>query len=232
MRVDPTIVVIAKEPRPGHVKTRLTPPCTPEEAAGLAEAALADTLRVVAGTPAGQRILALDGRPGDWLPPGFDVVPQAGGGLDERIAAVLAAIDGPMVLVGMDTPQLTSALLACDFADKPAWIGLAEDGGFWALGLARPDPGLVRGVPMSTSYTGAAQRRRLAEAGLEIGELPELRDVDEWDDALAVARCAPGTRFAQQVRRLRDKAAVPAGTASQPARVGETELGRLARRWS
>jgi uncharacterized protein len=207
MPADRTIVVIAKEPRPGRVKTRLTPPCSPEEAAGLAEAALADTLHVVAETPAVRRILALDGRPGDWLPAGFEVVPQAGGGLDERIAAALAPIEGPMVLVGMDTPQLTSALLACDFADKPAWIGLAEDGGFWALGLACPDPELVRGVPMSMPYTGAVQRQRLADAGLEIGELPVLRDVDEWDDALAVARIAPETRFAQLVRRKEGKAA-------------------------
>jgi uncharacterized protein len=207
MPADRTIVVIAKEPRPGRVKTRLTPPCTPEEAAGLAEAALADTLAVVAETPAVRRILALDGRPGDWLPAGFDVVPQANGGLDERIAAALAPIEGPMVLVGMDTPQLTTALLACDFGAKQAWIGLAEDGGFWALGLERPDPELVRGVPMSTPYTGAVQRRRLTDAGLRVGELPQLRDVDEWDDALAVARIAPTTRFARQVRRLQKKAA-------------------------
>lgn len=207
MPADRTIVVIAKEPRPGRVKTRLTPPCSPDEAAGLAEAALADTLHVVAETPAVRRVLALDGRPGEWLPAGFDVVPQAGGGLDERIAAALAPIEGPMVLVGMDTPQLTSALLDCDFADKPAWIGLAEDGGFWALGLARPDPELVRGVPMSMPYTGAFQRQRLADAGLEIGELPVLRDVDEWDDALAVARIAPATRFARLVRRKEGKAA-------------------------
>jgi glycosyltransferase A (GT-A) superfamily protein (DUF2064 family) len=207
MPADRTIVVIAKEPRPGRVKTRLTPPCSPEEAADLAEAALADTLHVVAETPAARRILALDGRPGDWLPAGFDVVPQAEGGLDQRIAAAIAPIEGPVVLVGMDTPQLTSALLACDFADKPAWIGLAEDGGFWALGLEHPDPELVRGVPMSMPYTGAVQRRRLADAGLEIGELPVLRDVDEWDDALAVARIAPTTRFAQLVRRREGKAA-------------------------
>lgn len=200
---DRTLVVIAKEPRPGFAKTRLTPPCTPEEAAGLARAALADTLGVVAGTPARRRLLVLEGRPGPWLPAGFDVVPQATGGLDVRIAAALAEVDGPMVLVGMDTPQLTPALLACDFGIKPAWLGPAEDGGFWALGLAEPDPALVRGVPMSTPYTGAVQRQRLLDAGLDVGYLPPLRDVDEWDDALAVAEAAPGTRFARLVRQLR-----------------------------
>ncbi len=63
-----TLLVIAKEPRPGRVKTRLTPPFTPGEAAALAEAALVDTLRAVAATPARRRVLVLDGEPGPWLP--------------------------------------------------------------------------------------------------------------------------------------------------------------------
>ena len=58
-----TLLVIAKEPRPGRVKTRLTPPFTPEEAAALAEASLADTLRRRgARRPARRRVLVLDGR--------------------------------------------------------------------------------------------------------------------------------------------------------------------------
>ncbi|MDG4866242.1 glycosyltransferase, partial [Streptomyces sp. T-3] len=68
-----TLLVIAKEPLPGRVKTRLTPPFTPVEAAELAEAALTDTLAVVRALPARRRILVLDGRPGPWLPPGFEV---------------------------------------------------------------------------------------------------------------------------------------------------------------
>ena len=110
-----TLLVIAKEPRPGRVKTRLTPPFTPEEAAALAEAALADTLRAVAAAPARRRVLVLDGQPGPWLPPGFDVVPQCAGGLDERLAAAFAGCDGPALLIGMDTPQVTPGLLTVDF---------------------------------------------------------------------------------------------------------------------
>ncbi|MBM7785789.1 TIGR04282 family arsenosugar biosynthesis glycosyltransferase [Tenggerimyces flavus] len=208
MRPDLTLVVIAKEPVPGHVKTRLTPPCSPDEAAEIAEAALADTLQVVASTPAHQRVLALAGRPGAWLPDCFDVAPQVSGTLDVRIAGVLAEVAGPMVLVGMDTPQLTSELLlSCDFSTRPAWLGLAEDGGFWALGLARPDPELVRGVPMSVPHTGAAQLERLEQAGLEVGLLPTLRDVDTWPDALAVAAAAPKTRLARAVSALTAAAA-------------------------
>lgn len=100
-----TLLVIAKEPRPGRVKTRLTPPFTPREAALLAEAALVDTLRTVAATPASRHVLVLDGTPGRWLPPGFDVEPQCAGGLDERLAAAFAGCEGPTLLIGMDTPR-------------------------------------------------------------------------------------------------------------------------------
>ncbi|MFP3988931.1 DUF2064 domain-containing protein [Streptomyces sp. E11-3] len=202
-----TVLVIAKEPVPGRVKTRLTPPCTPSEAAGLAEAALVDTLRAVAAAPAGRRVLVLDGAPGDWLPPGFDVVPQSGGGLDERLAAAFAGCRGPALVVGMDTPQITPELLAPALGPEAwqgcdAWFGPAADGGFWALGLADPDPGLLRGVPMSTPETGAAQRARLTAAGLRVRDLAVLRDVDTVDDAEQVAAAAPGTRFAAAFARL------------------------------
>jgi len=194
-----TLLVIAKEPRPGRVKTRLTPPFTPAQAAALAEAALADTLRAVAATPARRRVLVLDGVPGPWLPAGFDVVPQCAGGLDERLADAFAGCAGPALLVGMDTPQVTPELLTVDFSGCDAYFGPAEDGGFWALGLARPDPGLLRGVPMSTPVTGAVQRERLVSAGLRVRDLPPLRDVDTAADARAVAALAPHGRFAARL---------------------------------
>jgi hypothetical protein len=197
-----TLLVIAKEPVPGRVKTRLVPPCTSRQAAALAEAALADTLHAVLAAPARRRVLVLDGEPGPWLPPGFDVVPQCGGGLDERLAAALAAVPGPALLIGMDTPQLTPGVLAVSWEAADAWFGPAADGGFWALGLRRPDAALVRGVPMSTADTGAVQRARLHAAGLRVAELPRLRDVDTAADAVAVARQAPLSRFAARAREL------------------------------
>ncbi|MGY5044314.1 TIGR04282 family arsenosugar biosynthesis glycosyltransferase [Streptomyces sp. 900105755] len=203
-----TLLVIAKEPRPGRVKTRLTPPFSPAQAAALAEASLADTLDAVAAAPAARRVLVLDGEPGPWLPPGFDVVPQCGGGLDERLADAFAHCAGPALLIGMDTPQVTPALLTVDFAECDAYFGDAEDGGFWALGLADPDPALLRGVPMSTPETGAVQRRRLVGAGLRVCDLPRLRDVDTAADAAAVAALVPQGRFAALLSRC----AAPSGT--------------------
>jgi uncharacterized protein len=199
---DTTLLVIAKQPVPGRVKTRLVPPCSYEQAAALAEAALADTLNAVLRAPARQRVLVLDGAPGPWLPDGFDVVPQRGGPLDERLAAAFAASSGPALLIGMDTPQVSPGLLTVDWEAADAAFGPAVDGGFWALGLRAPDPNLLRGVPMSTQRTGAIQRARLLTAGMRVADLPTLRDVDTAADALAVASQAPRTRFAARVRKL------------------------------
>ncbi|UYB43469.1 DUF2064 domain-containing protein [Streptomyces sp. Je 1-4] len=206
-RLTDTLLVIAKEPVPGRVKTRLTPPYTPQEAAALAEAALADTLHTVLRAPVRRRVLVLDGVPGPWLPSGFDIVSQGAGGLDERIAAAFGHCDrGPALLVGMDTPQLTTDLLTWVGRDgTDAWLGPAADGGFWALGFADPAraAALVRGVPMSTDRTGAIQRRRLAEAGLSVSDLPVLRDVDTAADAAEVAACCPpGSRFTTTLNSL------------------------------
>ncbi|GAA4238615.1 DUF2064 domain-containing protein [Actinomadura meridiana] len=199
------LVVIAKEPVPGRVKTRLTPAYTPEQAAELAEAALADTLATVTRTPATARLLALRGRPGPWLPPGVRVIPQRGDGLDERLAHAFddAYAGRPVVLIGMDTPQVTPALLqeagqALEHYD--AVFGPAEDGGFWLLGLTLPNAALLRGVPMSCPDTGRAQLDRLLMAGLTVAMLPRLTDVDTASDAAKVAASAPHGRFAAAVR--------------------------------
>jgi uncharacterized protein len=199
------LVVIAKAPARGHSKTRLCPPCTPEQAAALAEAALRDTLAAVVATPARRRILALDGEPDGWLPPGFELHTQRGAGLGERLGHALAAADGPALVVGMDTPQLTPALLseAASRLTEPgvdAVLGPAHDGGYWTIGLRRPDPAAFDDVPMSSPRTCAAQRRRLDELGLRTAALPALRDVDTIDDAAAVANEDPETRFAAAFR--------------------------------
>lgn len=214
-RTDPratTLLVIAKEPVPGRVKTRLTPGYSPEEAATIAEAALADTLDTVRSLPARRRLLVLEGRTGPWMPDsGFEVVPQSGGGLDERIASAFSLCSGPALLIGMDTPQVTAGHLAPALAPDAweradAWFGASEDGGFWALGMAAPDPDLVRGVPMSTSRTGSLQRARLVEAGLRVGDLDVLSDVDTPQDAAAVARLVPRSRFGRVVGSGREGA--------------------------
>jgi rSAM/selenodomain-associated transferase 1 len=200
------LVVIAKAPVPGRVKTRLTPPFTPVEAAELAAAALGDTLAAVARSRrATRRVLVLDGEAGLWVPRDFDVLAQRGDGLAERLAAAFGDVGGPAFLVGMDTPQVTPALLdaglaALDRAD--AVLGASLDGGYWGIGLRQPDREVFRDVPMSEPTTAAVQRARLAELGLRTAVLPPLVDVDTIADARVVASAAPGSRFARALTGL------------------------------
>jgi glycosyltransferase A (GT-A) superfamily protein (DUF2064 family) len=194
------VLVLAKTPVAGRVKTRLCPPLTDSGAARVAAAAIDDTLDAVRATPVARRVLVIDG---PLTADGFDRQPQRGGPLDQRLAAAYddarAAAELPTLLIGMDTPQVTPTLLgqaALALLGTDAVLGAAADGGWWALGLARPDGSLLAGVPTSRDDTGARQRDRLLAAGLSVVDLPVLRDVDTVGDAHAVASQAPHGRFA------------------------------------
>ena len=236
------LVVIAKEPRPGFVKTRLMPTCTPDQAATIAAAALADTLATVTATPAARHVLALDGEAGDWVPSGMQVIPQRDGDLGDRLRGAFedcfAAGAGPVLIVGMDTPQLTRAHLeraarALGVADgrgpdgdgdgdgevwdgdgegdgdgdegaHDAVLALAEDGGYWLIGLRRLHPEAFRDVAMSVATTGAEQQRQLERCGYRVtivdADRPRLVDVDTVEDARVVAHAIPRSRFAGAVQ--------------------------------
>lgn len=199
-----TVLVVAKAPIAGRVKTRLCPPCSAVEAAWVAEAALCDTLDAVAVSRADRRLLVLDGEPGAWLPEDFEVVSQVPGDLGTRLDAAWSHVEGPAVQIGMDTPQITGALLddALGTLERgaDAVLGPALDGGWWLVGLASTLRGVFRGVPMSAADTGARQLERLRALGLDVTLLPTLRDMDTFADALAIAAQLPGSRTAHAVR--------------------------------
>jgi rSAM/selenodomain-associated transferase 1 len=201
------ILVIAKAPDAGRVKTRLCPPCTYEDAARIAEAALEDTVDAARSVANAKTVLVLDGAPGPWVPRGVEVIAQHGNGLAQRIANAFADAGAPALLIGMDTPQVTprmlsDALRTLDMPDVDAVLGRAVDGGWWTIGFNDVVAGAFDGVPMSTSYTSLAQRRRLKALGLRVARLPTLRDVDTFSDAIAVAGDIPRTRFGRAVRAV------------------------------
>lgn len=205
-----TIVLIAKEPLPGRAKTRLHPPLSLEQAAELAAASINDTITTLLASQASKLVLAWDGVELPFGHESFEVVHQVPGTLDERLGAIFDACEGPTVLVGMDTPQLSLDDLAPVFEPWVAdcWFGPANDGGFWALGMNEPDGSLIRGVPMSREDTGALQWQRLADAGLTTAMLPRLTDVDTIADAHEVAAGAPETGFARTLARFTRSAAL------------------------
>lgn len=212
-----TVLVMAKAPVAGRVKTRLCPPLRPEQAADLAAAALLDTLTAAGGH---RTVVALHGplaaaERGRALGAALrhcTVVRQRGSTFGDRLAAAHldAAADGfgPVLQVGMDTPQLTPLLLrsAFDTLTDPsvdAVLAPATDGGWWALGLrSAANARVLRDVPMSRPDTCTRTLAALESLGLRVATLPVLTDVDTAADAERVSQSAPATGFARTWREL------------------------------
>ena len=213
------MLVVAKAPVAGQVKTRLGAEIGMDAAAEIAAAALVDTLRacVAAVGPDGCH-LALDGDLADavradelaGLVTGWTVFPQRGDGFAERLVNAhldVPSASGVVVQVGMDTPQLTPELLlevAATADAHDAVLGPADDGGWWVLALHDGAPArALAGVPMSTPTTYDDTRRALEQAGADVGTTTGLRDVDTVADAERVAELAPESEFARVWGELR-----------------------------
>ena len=201
MSIEPALIVIAKAPVAGRVKTRLCPPCTPA-AGGAARAGRArgHARRAAARPQPGAACWCSTVTPGAWLPHGWEVVAQRGDGLAERLAAAFADAAGRRCLVGMDTPQVTAGAAARRRSRRSRTPTRSSDRRRTAAtgrsACASPTRPCSPRVPMSRDDTGAVQRARLGALGLRTVDLPPLLDVDDDRGARAVAADAPAGRFA------------------------------------
>jgi glycosyltransferase A (GT-A) superfamily protein (DUF2064 family) len=210
-----TLLVVAKAPEPGRAKTRLAATVGARVAADIAAAALLDTLDAVAAAPVAARVVALTGDLDAAAGAAeirrrlhsFTVIPQRGDGFADRLANAHAdAADGhPVLQIGMDTPQVTSELLtdcARRLLDTPAVLGLADDGGWWVLGVGAPTmTECLRTVPMSQPDTGELTLQALRDNGIDVTPVQRLADIDVVDDVAAVRdACGPASRFARVTR--------------------------------
>jgi len=190
-----TLVVFAKAPEPGRVKTRLIPALGAQGAADLAGALLRDTLNELQGLPDVDLLLATCGDRavlGQSLEndprAGIPRMDQGGGDLGQRLERCLSAAlehADAVFAVGADAPGLSQArvTLALEFlARHDAVLGPAEDGGFYLLGLRRVPPGVLADLPWGTRDTCRATRARLEGLAFEVQSLPALFDVDRPED--------------------------------------------------
>lgn len=190
------ITIVAKTPVPGRVKTRLCPPCTPQQAADIARAGVLDTIdaidRALRTRHGATRTLLLDGNVEPWMPLHWRVVAQRGNGLAARLGNGFEDL-GEGIIVGMETPHVASLLPGAlrHLREGNDVLGPAEDGGYWAIGLCERTAGhaakVFDGVEMSTSTTGDDQLRRLRALGGRVALLPEARDLDDYADLCAIA---------------------------------------------
>jgi hypothetical protein len=182
------IVVFAKAPVPGRVKTRLIPALGAEGAAALAARMLERTIDEALATGLATELC---GEPdaAEWheVRPGLTLAAQGEGGLGERLAGAAERFleAEAILLIGADCPELDRGRLqaAADaLRHHDAVICPAHDGGYALLGLRRFDRSIFEGINWSTSVVAAQTMARIAALGwsLRVGET--LRDVDEPDD--------------------------------------------------
>ena len=187
----PAVVVFARRPSPGEVKTRLIPALGPAAAADLYRCFLRDRLEQLTELTGVRRVVALtpdDADLGDLIPPGFEVFPQGSGDLTARLNRVGEAVGGgPTVLMDTDSPTLPTvyvqeALRALTVDSEACVIGPAEDGGYCLIGLREPAPAVFADVPWSTGAVLTKTLTNAQQAGLSVRLLPSWWDVDDPGD--------------------------------------------------
>jgi uncharacterized protein len=203
----PVIVVYAKAPVVGRVKTRLIPKLGEMGATRLHQAFVEDTLTMV-NTLADSFDVELhtDVPTSGWSWPGVRRV-QSEGDLGNKMYATLrAALDSgrPLaMIVGSDSPSLSAEYLQ-NLAESRADVvlGPTSDGGFYAIACRKTDPEMFAGVTWSTARTRAQTNEAMAGCGLEVAEGPEWFDVDEPADLDVLIQSNPAGRTLEVLKDL------------------------------
>ncbi len=196
-----TVLIVAKAPVPGHSKTRLAPPLTPDEAVDLQRALLLDTLdgcradfpqtALLYRAPDDVRVLAALAGPDTRL------VPQEGEGLASALQSGISLhqADGPVALVSSDIPGVPAGALLRAFRELESGadlvLGPALDGGYWLIAMRALDAAPFRDIPWSTPAVLAVTIERAREARLSTVLLERWRDIDTPADLAALARETP-----------------------------------------
>ena len=188
------VVIMAKEPVPGKVKTRLCPPLTPREAADLYAAFLLDTVERVAKTPGADLLLAYDPPSareffGRMVPRSVTRVSQGAGDLGRRLSRVSRTLFTrgyqKVVILASDTPHLPSDRVRRTFSlldTTDVVLGPCDDGGYCLVGSRVLEPALFEGIAWSTPAVLEQTTARAEAAGLRWGLLPPCFDIDTIDD--------------------------------------------------
>jgi uncharacterized protein len=220
--VNNVLIVVAKRPKPGATKTRLSPPLSPEQASSLYECFLLDTLDLIRKIPGVQPVIAyLPERARDYfagLAPDFNLLPQSGCNLGERLdhALIHYLNEGyrNVAIMDSDSPTLPASCLSAAFAmldgGSDVVIGPCDDGGYYLIGMKKPQPKLLREVHMSTPQVTADTLALAADEDLQVGLLPTWYDVDNHHSLqrLYAELCHSPTVLARNTCRALDHPAI------------------------
>jgi len=218
--MDDILLIFAKAPRPGAVKTRLTPFLTSGEAARLYDAFLRDALHLYARMEVDLRLYLAPPLPDERLedvPSRISIHSQEGDGLGARMshafeAALRAGYDRATV-IGTDHPTLPLAFVRRAFTalgeDRSVCIGPSADGGFYLLGMSTFFPELFEGMTYSHEAVFRDTLARARAADAEITVLPRWYDVDRPEDlSRLLDDLSDASTHAPRTRRMIDRLAL------------------------
>ena len=221
------LIIMAKEPSLGTVKTRLSPPLSPQECVALYTAFLRDTISLVeeacrlskdvapalAYTPTSAHRFFRGLAPGHFI-----FLAQKGAGLGERLCNLPVQArnlgHSPIVMISSDSPTLPPDIVVRCFTElrRPevdVVLGPCDDGGYYLIGMKRPQPALFAGIAWSTEQVTGQTLRAARKAALRVSLLPTWPDVDTAEDLSALwtelqsnMQAAPHTRDALSVMQL------------------------------
>ncbi len=201
---DAALILFAKAPVPGQVKTRLCPPLTPDEAATLHGSFVLDALersrdamnqgrlsldRFVACSPSPEHVFfkVLEERHHVQLLP--QIGEDLGLRMQQAFRTVLGRGYGRVLLQGTDLPSLPNSRHAealTLLVDHDVVLGPSLDGGYYLIGLTRPIPELFVDIPWSTDHVFSLTVKKTDSLGLRTALLPACRDIDRLEDVLAL----------------------------------------------
>ena len=235
------LVIFAKAPIPGQVKTRLCPPLSPDEAASLHGSLVLDLLersrdaaklsplkfdRFLACAPSSEHVFfkILGERHQVRL---LDQVGQdLGTRMNQTFKDVAALGYHHILIVGTDVPTLPGSLFGealRELASHDLVLGPTLDGGYYLIGLRQPTPELFQGIPWSTDQVLSQTQVKAATLGLKTALLPTWRDVDRVEDLLALIhehdlehQQGPSGRKAKKTPRGRPRGAGQSGAMPPP----------------
>jgi uncharacterized protein len=194
MKNKSVVVIMAKQPQPGRTKTRLSPPLTVDEAARLYEVMLLDTIELVSGLKGCDLAIAItpqEARPyfESITPPGSLLLPVDGVNIGDCLAQSLRRLlslgYAQALALSADGPSLPIEYLqqAVDLLEEnDLTLGPGHDGGYYLIGIKRPEPSLFGGIAWSTPHVLPQTLVRIRQLGWRYALTPQWYDIDTASD--------------------------------------------------
>lgn len=194
------LLLFAKAPVAGNVKTRLTTHCSEQQAAKIAEVLIDESLRIATQHWPGKVLLSI------WQLEDHSFIQemlnkykvelhrQVAGDLGEKMQSAFDSVGYPAAILGCDAPVLTANTLIKSYSllsEGANVIGPSEDGGYYLVGLSRSAPALFKEIKWGQSSVYSSTKKIAKQSKIDIAIVAKSYDIDRWDDVIRAAEQIP-----------------------------------------